>query len=65
MKITDVTLDKIAQKLIKEEVLEIYEFGNCSKEVLLITLGRISAIIDLADETKKAMQENLKECETK
>lgn len=64
MKITDVTFDKIAMKLIEEEVLEIYEFCSCSKEELLIALGRISAIIDLENETKKAMQENLKERET-
>lgn len=57
MKLTDENIDKIALTFIKEEVLEIYEFCSCSKEALLTTLGRISAIIDFANETKKAMQE--------
>lgn len=56
MKITDVTIDKIALESIKEEVLEIYECCNYSKEALLITLGRISAIIDFAYETKKTIK---------
>lgn len=57
MKLTDENIDKIALNLVKEEVSEIYEFCSCSKEALLMTLGRISAIIDFANETKKAMQE--------
>lgn len=57
MKLTDENIDKISLELIKEEVLEIYEFCSCSKEALLITLGRISAFIDFASETKKSIQE--------